>query len=107
MARVYAGSTNDQNKEPTLKEQGFYVKKTWRKLRRLALIRDGYLCQDCLAAGKITQATEVHHVVPITDAPELALELSNLRSLCWSCHEATKHRPGRPEVPSGVRVIKI
>ena len=90
------------------KEQGFYHKTAWRKLRLLALQRDHYLCQECLARKKITQATEVHHIVPLEDDPSLGLELSNLRSLCWSCHEDTKHKKNKNTTPvPGVRILKI
>ena len=95
--------------EPGLKEQGFYHWSAWRRIRQLALQRDHYLCQNCLKKGVIKTATEVHHLQPVADHPELALELSNLQSLCWQCHEQTKHqRHGStaPEIPKGVRVIK-
>ena len=83
---------NGGKKDISLKKQGFYQSRAWRRVRRRALIRDKWLCQDCLEKKRIIAATEVHHVVPLEDAPELGLELSNLRSLCWWCHEATKHQ---------------
>lgn len=92
--------------EQTLKEQGFYHTSAWRRNRLLALQRDHYLCQACLARGKITPATEVHHVKELEDHPELGLELSNLQSLCWYCHEETKRRKA-PEPVTGVKVIRI
>lgn len=92
----------------TLKKQGFYKKAVWRKLRSQALVRDHYLCQECLRQKRFTKATEVHHIKPLEDYPELGLTLTNLESLCWPCHEATKSR-GKlgPAVPVGVRVIKM
>lgn len=92
--------------EPTQKEQGFYHKTAWRRLRLLALQRDHYLCQACLRRKKITPATEVHHVKELEDFPELGLDLSNLESLCWYCHEETKHQKVSPSV-AGVKIIKI
>ena len=92
------------------KEQGFYHKPAWRKLRLLALQRDHYLCQECLRRGKITAATEVHHIKELNDFPELGLDLSNLESLCWQCHEDTKKRgKDRTAVSAdrGVRVLKV
>lgn len=97
-------------KKETLKKQGFYQKAAWRRLRRQALERDHYLCQECLRHRRFTKATEVHHKKPVEKYPELALELDNLESLCWTCHEQTKVRTGAPEArsaPNGVRVIKI
>lgn len=96
------------NHENTLKDQGFYKKAVWRKLRVQALERDHYLCQECLRRRRVTPATEVHHIKPLEKFPELGLTLSNLESLCWPCHEATKHL-GKHEAlaPEGVRVIKM
>lgn len=89
------------------KKQGFYHTPAWRKLRVLALQRDHYLCQECLRQKRIVKATEVHHIKPIADFPELALTLDNLESLCWDCHELTKPRRVKAVAPAGVRVIKI
>lgn len=90
---------------PTLKEQGFYATPAWRRIRRLALQRDNWLCQACLKQHRITKATEVHHVKPLEDYPELGLSLDNLMSLCWQCHEETKHK--QAEIEYRARVIKI
>ena len=74
----------------------------------MALQRDHYLCTACLKKHRFTKATEVHHIQPLEEFPDLALELDNLTSLCWSCHEETKdHGRRATEVPRGVRVIKI
>lgn len=98
-----------KNEKQGLKEQGFYHWPAWRRIRQLALQRDRFLCQNCLhKKGVIKTATEVHHLQPVEDFPELALELDNLQSLCWQCHEETKHRSRKViAVPKGVRVIKI
>ena len=98
----------DRGTEDTesLKAQGFYHKSAWRRIRKQALIRDHYLCQECLRRGKITEATEVHHIRDLESFPSLGLELSNLESLCWQCHEDTKHRKQIPKI-SGVKLIRI
>ena len=94
--------------KPTLKNQGFYHTPAWRRIRVMALQRDHYLCTACLKKHRFTKATEVHHIKPLEDFPELALDLDNLTSLCWQCHEETKDHGRRvTTVPSGVRVIKI
>jgi 5-methylcytosine-specific restriction protein A len=46
------------------------------------------LCLDCLAAGRVTPATDVHHVKPLRTHPHLRLDPSNLRALCAPCHNA-------------------
>lgn len=110
--KMKAGYHSDYEKhrdeKPSLKEQGFYHTTAWRSLRVVALQRDHYLCQNCLRNNRITPATEVHHIQPLEEHPELSLTLSNLQSLCWDCHEQTKkHGKHSVPVPSGVRTIKI
>ena len=90
-----------------LKKQGFYGKAAWQRLRRMARQRDNYLCQECLKEKRITQAEEVHHVKPVDECPELAMDLSNLVSLCRACHEATKTGGAKAKaLPKNVRIIK-
>ncbi len=101
----YHPSSKKTPEKNTLKKRGFYQSKAWRRVRQLALHRDHYLCQECLRNKRITNATEVHHLEPLEVHPELALELSNLESLCWDCHEATKPRRREDSLP--VRIIKI
>lgn len=75
----------------------FYESNAWKKCRRLALIRDNYLCQDCLERKQITKADMVHHVIELKDDKTKALDLNNLRSLCNSCHEKHHNRRGQPK----------
>jgi 5-methylcytosine-specific restriction endonuclease McrA len=63
----------------------FYNSIVWQHARTLQLHRHP-LCHDCLAEGRTTRATTVHHVAELTDAPDLALDPSNHRSLCHACH---------------------
>ena len=59
----------------------------WRRLREAALKRDNYLCQKCLAQGRMTPANIVDHRIRFhgTDDPR-RLDLDNLESMCKSCH---------------------
>ncbi len=56
----------------------------WTRLRLAILERDRGLCQACLAKGRVTPASEVHHVIPKArggiDDPR------NLVAQCHSCH---------------------
>jgi 5-methylcytosine-specific restriction protein A len=90
-----------------MKEEGFYHTPAWRKIRKLALQRDHYLCQECLKADKITRATEVHHIETANDNPDKALTLDNLVSLCWDCHEKTKTKKKMKNAPGVVRIISM
>lgn len=60
--------------------------------------RDSYLCQDCLKAGRIVPAEEVHHIKELTKEnvrdPSVTLNLNNLVSLCRRCHRM--RHSGRP-----------
>ena len=70
--------------------EAFYKSKTWQHCRSAAWSRDGGLCVDCLKAGKITSAEEVHHIIELTpeniNDPSVSLNLANLVSLCMECH---------------------
>jgi 5-methylcytosine-specific restriction protein A len=39
----------------------------WRRKRQTALERDEYLCQPCKRLGKVTQATEVDHIIGVAE----------------------------------------
>lgn len=64
----------------------FYHSRAWTIKRRAILRRDGYLCQECKRYGKRREAVTVHHIKHLDEHPELALEDSNLVSLCNACH---------------------
>ena len=93
-------------KGKTQKESGFYKKPAWLRLRRQALTRDHYLCQLRTSSKCSGIATEVHHIIPLEEDPSLGLDLSNLISCCWWCHEETKVRKKTVSVP-GVRIIRV
>jgi 5-methylcytosine-specific restriction protein A len=59
----------------------------WERVRQRALKRDNYVCQECLKNYRYVPAEHVDHVVPFHGKNDpLRLLLSNLRSLCRSCH---------------------
>lgn len=66
--------------------KAFYKSAAWLKCREYVLSRDNHLCQQCLKKKKLTTANTVHHIKPLEEAPELALEPDNLESICPSCH---------------------
>lgn len=43
------------------------------------------LCQHCLAAGRITPASEVDHIVPLSQGGA-RLDFANTQALCHRCH---------------------
>ncbi len=65
----------------------FYKSKAWKRLRLIALRRDKGKCQECLRnENRLVEANTVHHDKEVRDYPLLALTLSNLESVCKTCH---------------------
>jgi 5-methylcytosine-specific restriction endonuclease McrA len=54
----------------------------WRRIRLEVIERDGHACTTCGSEDEL----QVHHVNPISKYPELALEPSNLLTLCGPCN---------------------
>ena len=64
----------------------------WRLLSERKRQNDP-LCERCADNGRVTPATEVHHIQSIADAPHLRLTWDNLMSVCAACHaEIEQHR---------------
>lgn len=82
----------------------FYDSREWKHKRKAIKQRDNYECQECKRQGLVTIDTNeysesakrkkiqlvVDHIKELEDNPALALEDSNLETLCVSCHNA-KH----------------
>ena len=72
-----------------------YHTKHWQTLRRQALIRDEYRCQQpkCnvyLQAGRQgPHSAVVHHIKPHKGNLKLFFDLGNLQSVCKSCHDGS------------------
>lgn len=65
----------------------------WRRLRAFHIAHNP-LCADCLAEGRTTPATDVHHIVKRSVDPHAEMDRDNLVSLCRACHST---RTGRGE----------
>lgn len=66
----------------------------WRQQRQKARKRDGYKCQACgMSEKKNGRALDVHHIQRFGDFDDYkeANKLSNLVSLCMSCHGKAEH----------------
>lgn len=74
----------------------FYHSGDWRRVRKQVLKRDKKECQWCKAEGRVTTAKtatlEIDHIKELQHYPELALKLSNLRTLCHDCHNKRHNR---------------
>lgn len=66
----------------------------WDRLSRRVRAEEP-LCHDCWKAGRTEPSTEVHHVIPLDQAPDLRYDRTNLVALCQACHRA-RHGGARP-----------
>lgn len=57
----------------------------WRKFRDWFLTEHP-LCLFCLDDGLVNDATEVDHIKPLAEFPELKYHADNCRALCKRCH---------------------
>jgi 5-methylcytosine-specific restriction enzyme A len=74
----------------------FYKSKVWRETRAHVLRRDNHLCQHCYQDKRIRAADMVHHIEELKDAWDKRLLISNLISLCNSCHNRAHGNSPRP-----------
>jgi 5-methylcytosine-specific restriction protein A len=58
--------------------------RSWRKFREAFLARNP-LCSDCMGAGFVRGATDVHHVRALRDGGPL-YDSDNCLALCHGCH---------------------
>lgn len=86
----------------------FYYSPAWRSLRIVILKRDGYRCVICKVDVSAKGAARIDHIKPRAMHPELAMEPSNLRSLCVDHDQQIKERTaGRDDrKQGGVPVIR-
>lgn len=77
----------------------YYASTIWKNLRRARLHLDGGMCVKCRSRGRVTPATEIDHIRPVSERPDLVYQIENLRSLCRPCHQAVTRASmnGRPE----------
>ena len=80
-----------------------YATGGWERVRRQVLNRDEWRCRSCGHPGDL----EVDHVVPMSRGGA-ALDLSNLQTMCSSCHvEKTDREAGRdPERRAWRRFVR-
>ena len=71
----------DKYQRPTRTKKSYG--RAWQRARN-HYIQLHPFCEMCLRSGRYTQATEVHHVLPISQDGTNAQE--NLMSLCKPCH---------------------
>lgn len=78
--------THSQRTEKT----DFYSKGTWKRLRKVFILANP-LCVNCMENGIIQKATVVDHIKTIRSGGS-PTDLSNLQSLCDTCHNQKSGR---------------
>lgn len=72
----------------------------WLRLRRDKLSGQP-LCERCDELGRLTAATEVHHIIPVengltkSEKERLMFDSTNLKALCHDCHVRVHTEMGR------------
>lgn len=84
IARNIQQDYNKYQRDPKI--DAFYHSSDWRRARKLALERDNYLCQRHLKQGVLVPAKIVHHIVEVKDDWSKRLDIDNLESVCYACH---------------------
>ncbi len=68
----------------------FYRQMPWRNTRLIVLQRDNFECQVCKSKGHVTtgEGMVVHHIKRLEFFSSLALDVSNLITVCPGCHNS-------------------
>lgn len=81
--RLHGGRHKGRKRDP------FFDSARWKKFRKEAL-SDQPICADPFGIhkeyGEVVSSTQVDHVIPRRDRPDLELDLDNTQGLCISCH---------------------
>jgi 5-methylcytosine-specific restriction endonuclease McrA len=59
------------------------LSKKYKEVRLKKLAQDGWVCYYCGYEGK---DMTIDHVIPVSKAPELAIDISNMVSACKPCN---------------------
>lgn len=82
----------------------------WRKAR-LAYLAHHPLCRPCQAAGRVTVATIVDHIIPHKGDKRLFWDSSNWQPICQPCHDRKTWQEARtpatcsPQAPQATPAV--
>jgi len=65
------------------------LSRKYKEVRLKALARDGYVCHYCGAENK---DMTIDHIIPISVAPELAIDIENMVTACKPCNSSKGSR---------------
>ena len=77
-----------------------YASSEWKRIRARFLAAHP-LCEQCRKEGRLTKATEVHHILPLRRGG--THDESNLMPLCKPCHSRISVRDGDRFAPQSLR----
>ena len=78
----------------------------WKRLARMVMRRDGYMCQLSKRYGKAVPAEVVHHIFPVDEFPEYAYEPWNLIALSRKMHNTLHDRNTDALTAEGVALMR-
>ena len=65
--------------------------RAWKRIRDRYILAHPY-CEKCFEEGRMTVATECHHIIPVSRGGQSVEE--NLMALCRGCHNKIHHELG-------------
>jgi len=68
------------------------LSRKYKEVRLRVLARDGYVCFYCGAENK---NMTIDHIIPVSKAPELAIDEANMRTCCVTCNSRKGSRNER------------
>ncbi len=71
------------------------LSRKYKEVRLRVLARDGYVCYYCGHEGQDGNNLTIDHIIPVSKAPELAIDESNMRIACKSCNSRKGSRNER------------
>ena len=71
------------------------LSRKYKEVRLRVLARDGYTCYYCGHEGQDGNGLTIDHVIPVSKAPELAIDENNMRIACKSCNSRKGSRNER------------
>ncbi|HHC6468741.1 TPA: HNH endonuclease signature motif containing protein [Vibrio parahaemolyticus] len=83
------------------KFKSFYASKQWKDLRTAKIKKDP-LCEVCLKNGFIREGKDIDHIIEIKDDYSRRLDMTNLQTLCRSCHMAKTSLVRKNRTPSAI-----
>lgn len=95
--RLHMSGKNNGNWKGGKSYERNYSGYEWNIICEKVLKRDKYRCRECRMSNQQSLRTfrirlAVHHKKPYRKRPDLALRLSNLETLCVSCHVSKEDR---------------